>query len=414
MRRVLVVAYYFPPIGGIGSIRLASLANHLPEFGWEPTVVAPGSTPHANDPSLSFPEEKVVRSRSIELSRLGNALLRRRGAETAQTANSRVGRGALRRLGHRLAYPDGQIGWYPGAVVAGRRVLGRQRFDVVLSSSFPITAHLVARTLSRAARTPWVAEFRDPWSDTLPPGHPRRRRAHALETAIAKRATCVLMPTPTWATHFGARWGTDVAVLPNGCDVGAAPPPAPDRPVLTHVGSFYPRRQSLLALWQALHRLVATESVAPRIRFVGDLPPEVRAGASDFGLGELVEPTGFVPHEEALGLARASSMLFASGPTAGDAGARGWVPAKLFEYLGSGLPILYLGNPAGDAGRMLARYPGCYVVEPADLDGVSRALQAGLEGRRYDRNLSAISRRTVAASLATILDRAAGAGSSAA
>jgi glycosyltransferase involved in cell wall biosynthesis len=405
-RHVLIVAYYFPPIGGIGSIRLASFANYLPEFGWEPIVLAPGSTPHASDPSLSFPNEKVVRSHSIELSRLGGALRRDGGAETVK---ERGWQETLRRLGHRLVYPDAQIGWYPGAVVAGRRILGRQPVDAVFSSSFPITAHLVARTLSGAARVPWIAEFRDPWSDALPADHPHRRRARALEAAFADRATRVLMPTPTWATHFGTRWGTDVALVPNGCDVGAASPPPPDRPVLTHIGSFYPGRQSLRGLWQGLEDLVESGSVAPRILFVGDLPPEVRAEASAFGFAELVDATGFVPHEEAMQLARASSMLFASGPMATDALARGWVPAKLFEYLGTSLPILYLGDPAGDAGRMLGEYPGCQVVEPGDRDRVSSALQTGLEGRRYDRDTSSLSRRAVAANLAAVLDRAAGA-----
>src|SRR5436305_14860881 len=73
-RRVLIVAYYFPPIGGIGSIRLARFAELLPEFGWEPTVLAPRDTPHARDPHLRFPEDKVIRSRSIELSRAGRVL----------------------------------------------------------------------------------------------------------------------------------------------------------------------------------------------------------------------------------------------------------------------------------------------------------------------------------------------------
>ena len=71
MRHVLIVSYYFPPIGGIGSIRMARFAECLPEFGWEPTIIAPADTPHAPDPYLSFPREKVVRSRSIELSQLG-------------------------------------------------------------------------------------------------------------------------------------------------------------------------------------------------------------------------------------------------------------------------------------------------------------------------------------------------------
>src|SRR3954451_14101276 len=135
MRRLLIVAYYFPPIGGIGSIRLLRFGENLPEFGWDVTVLAPKATPHAADPRLRYPEEHVVRSRSLELTRLKQLVPRVRangdGNGPARTAARTAGR---------LLYPDPQIGWFPGAIAAGRRVVRRHSFDAILSSSFPITA----------------------------------------------------------------------------------------------------------------------------------------------------------------------------------------------------------------------------------------------------------------------------------
>ena len=75
MPRVLIIAYYFPPIGGIGSIRLARFASLLPQHGWQSTVIAPRSTPRAPDPSPRFPEYQVIRLRSIELSQMGRRAL---------------------------------------------------------------------------------------------------------------------------------------------------------------------------------------------------------------------------------------------------------------------------------------------------------------------------------------------------
>src|SRR3954470_15891554 len=149
--KVLVVAYYFPPIGGIGSIRLKRFAELLPQSGWQPTVLAPRDTPHPSDQQLSFPEEHVVRSRSIELSRIGRtALAARSTGNGSSDPASRSLRGALRQFAHRYVFfPDGQIGWYPGAVKAGKAALERESYDAIYSSSFPITGHLVARTLAR-------------------------------------------------------------------------------------------------------------------------------------------------------------------------------------------------------------------------------------------------------------------------
>jgi glycosyltransferase involved in cell wall biosynthesis len=406
MRRVLIVAYYFPPIGGIGSIRLARFAQHLHEFGWEAFVLAPRDTPHHSDEQLRYPEDHVVRSRSIELSRLGKALRRR--SPTSGTASKEDNADGVRKQGLRLVFPDAQIGWYPGAVLTGLGLLRRQRFDAVFSSSYPMTAHLVARTLTRRVRGPWVAEFRDPWSDSLPVNSPHRRRAAHLERALARRATALVMPSPTWATHFGGVWGREVSVIPNGFDAqpNSASPPA--RPTLTYLGTYYPGRQNLAPLWDAVAR-IRRDPVRPppRIRFIGDLPTEGREELSAAGLGDLVEETGIIPHEQAMQLFTRSSLLIASGESRANVIARGWIPAKLFEYLATSLPILYLGDPAGDAATMLARYPGCRVIAPDDRDGLDGALQTELAGARYERDVSGLSRRVRAQTLAGVLDAAA-------
>src|SRR3954447_613326 len=129
MRRLLVVAYYFPPIGGLGSIRLARFRQHLPAFGWDVTVVTPKATPHAADPRLRYPEEHVVRSRSIELTRLKKLVPRVRANGDGVDGPAR----AAARTAGRLLYPDPQIGWFPGAIASGRRVVRRHSFDAILS-----------------------------------------------------------------------------------------------------------------------------------------------------------------------------------------------------------------------------------------------------------------------------------------
>src|SRR5215213_7319329 len=118
-RRVLMVAYYFPPLRGIGSVRATKFAEHLPEFGWEPTVLAPSFGPDDEDVE-DLPVQNVVRSRSIELSRIGKRALSV-GRDAGATGSHAGGaKGLLRSAAHRYLYrPDAQIGWYPGAVWAG-------------------------------------------------------------------------------------------------------------------------------------------------------------------------------------------------------------------------------------------------------------------------------------------------------
>ena len=141
MRRVLIVAYYFPPVGGIGSIRLAGFASHLPQFGSEPTVLAPESTPHRSDPSIRFAESRVVRARSIEPAlccvAVGVPVPRRRPLAPTDPRR-RLGPRCARQSSS-MAFPDAQISWYSGRR-GGRRLVDAEPFDAVFSSSYPVTA----------------------------------------------------------------------------------------------------------------------------------------------------------------------------------------------------------------------------------------------------------------------------------
>jgi len=412
MKRVLIVAYYFPPIGGIGSIRMARFAEYLPRYGWEPTVIAPGDTPHPQDPNLRVTEEAVIRTRSLEISRLGR-VVPSGSSEPASGSMPRARRvhAALRRQGARLlAYPDGQIGWYPDAVRKGARALADGTFDAVYSSSNPMTAHLVARTLHRRSHVPWVAEFRDPWGHRLGSDHPFHRHAERLERRLATEADRVIVPTPTMASHLTVRWDREVDLVMNGHDLGElAPAAAPEHPTLTHVGTYYPHDQNLRAVWEAVRReRQAGNHAAPRLRFVGVLPPELRRELESFGLDDLVEVTGFLPLEDAVQAMRSSSLLLASGFGGADPLAHGVIPAKVFEYLASGLPILYVGSPQDDTWRLLSSEPGSHLIEPDDVDRAAAAIHAALEGTNYPRDTASHSRNARTAVLARILDEASG------
>jgi hypothetical protein len=425
MRRVLIVAYYFPPIGGIGAIRAARFAELLPDFGWEPTVLAPASTPHPTDPDLRYPAERVIRSPSLELSRLGRMVGSSVGAASSNPASDAPsGRGggqerrsaaatvrsALRLAAHRYVfYPDAQIGWYPGATIRGLRALARTRFDLVYSSSNPITAHLVARTLGRRAGLPWVAEFRDPWSDRLAPDHPYREHGQRLAANLGRGASAVIMPTPTMGEWYSRIWDRQITIVENGHDLGHPQPRPPDRLTLTHLGTYYPGKQSFRAVWAALAELVRMGTGRPPVvQFVGELPAEVMDEASQYGVGDLIRATGIVPHHEAIEAVLSSSILMASGFAGSHPLDLGVIPAKLFEYLASLLPVLYLTDTPDDASGVLRGQPGCFVLNRDDTEGILALLRDGVAGRVYEREVEPLSRRARTRELAAVFDRAVG------
>src|SRR4051794_16502047 len=294
MRRVLIVAYYFPPLGGIGSLRVSGFASHLPEYGWEPTVLAPRDGAYYRDPQISFPESQVIRTPSIELSRTGKRVLRAGGGDVV-AADVGGGRAAVRRVARNALYfPDPQVGWYGPAWATARQALRGRSFAAVLSSSFPITAHLVARRLHRWLKIPWIAEFRDPWSAALArQGRPAARAAR-LERALARESSRVVMTSPSWAELHSRSWGREVDVILNGhSGRSRSSERADDGFALGSLGTYSPATQRLDAVWDAVRRV--NDGDGPRVdrlRFVGDLHPDLRRALHERGLEPLVETTG--------------------------------------------------------------------------------------------------------------------------
>lgn len=404
MRNVLIVAYYFPPLGGIGSVRVASFARDLEAFGWRATVLAPANGSYHRDSDFTFAEERVVRTRSLELSRVAKTTFRS-GGDDVTPAPDRGMNTVLRKVARRYVYyPDAQIGWYPFALTSGIRAIREHDVDLVFSSANPVTAHLVARRLARMKAIPWVAEYRDPFSDMAPVDGPARSRMARLERSLARDAAALVMPSPTWAQNYGKRWGREIDVITNGCDGAISAAPSPEQPVLTHLGSMFPERHDLRGLWSAM-RALADESQPVTLKFIGRLRNEVRDEMRTFGLEDLIEETGFLPHGEVEGAMVSSSALLIAGHAEPSDLLQGWIPSKLFEYLSTDLPIVYIGSPTSDAASILRGFPGCYVLDSGDVEGIVAALRSS-QGQRYRRDVSNISRPALAGRLAAVFDRA--------
>lgn len=264
-------------------------------------------------------------------------------------------------------------------VAAGRRALLERKYDAVFSSSFPITAHLVGARLHADFRVPWVAEFRDLWTDLTPYDSALRRRLDVrMERAILRSATEVATVSPTWAAVLEARRQRPVTVITNGFDPEDLPlEPVPTRPVVTYLGTYYPDGQDLQTPLRALGEL-ARESALPGlvVRFIGKAPGALDATLAEAGLLSSVEMTGFVSHGEAARHMMSSRLLLLAGPrsVAAIPALRGQIAAKVFEYLGSGRPILYVGELDADVVELLRPFAGVGLVQTGDVEAAKREI----------------------------------------
>lgn len=402
-RTLLMLTYHFPPSAASGSFRLLGFARHLPARGWRTSVVAtPGLPWEPVDPGL--------------LARV-----------PAETAVYRVPY-LKTRLARKLAR---YTGWFPRAARACRVAIREQRPAAVLTSGPPHEVHWLGWWLKRRYGLPWIADFRDPWYNAEgivdPPMTLASWRVRAQESRLLQAADCVLANAPGACRRFQdthPRLAEKFVTLPNGYDretfEAIAPeivPRVPGAPLrVVHAGAIYAGRDPLpiLDAIQTLSDSRANSSRSWDVRFLGP-PPEngldLAEAVASRGLGECVSIAGQVPYDQALrAMAGADILLLMDSP-----GRTVGVPAKLYEYLGAGRPVLALGEREGDLAHVLEGAGVRHrIAAPGDSAAIASALSdlAGeLEGRGWalkPRAAHPYSREALAGQLAALLDRCAG------
>ena len=430
MKNVLFIAYHYPPLGGVGSQRSQKFVRYLVEDGWRSVVLTPEKGSYLLDPSLQDGESQgieVVRTKNIDLSSVfklavpaqRESAFRPEGDGSVRKVDSLLS--FARRAVHTWAYiPDAQIGWFPYAVSAGKRILKTQDIDAIYSTSFPITAHLVAYRLKQATGKPWIADFRDLWTEFHYAEYSsarRKRLDRLIESRLLEKTDAILTVSNTLAETLRRLTGgrKRVEVIRNGFDsseFAGIEYKRPARWTITYVGLFYGTRQDPSVFLQALQRLIESGRI-PRqeVRFdiVGEPDAYVRERVARFGLDDVTCFTGFVPHRDALSRQVNSSLLLLI--LHGDRANPGVITGKIFEYLGSRRPILGIVPANFEVTRIIEEAGAGVTVDPSDGSGVERELLAsyiqyetGARDHGRSSDLSAYERRGGARQLAGLLN----------
>jgi glycosyltransferase involved in cell wall biosynthesis len=382
-KRLLLLAHFFPPLGGGGVYRALSFVRYLPAHGWDCTVVCAGEDDYwVRDESLLAsvpPETEVIRVRG------GSALsawLRVRGGAGRRRAGTFAG---LRALSDWWLLPDSYAGWSRRAGAVASRRIARGGVHALLSTSPPDSAHLAAADIAARTRIPWIADFRDPWiglNFRTPPTAWHRARHAAMEKRVIERADLVLTASRTHLDELGAASGATARRaehLPNGFEPTASAAVADDAPDPDHFRVAFTGTLSLMedaaTLLEAVHDVLAHAPEARRrirLDLAGPYDLEYEDRATALGLTGIARFPGPVSHAGSRELQRRADVLVLWKPRG--PGYRTMVPGKLYEYLDSGRPVLAL-LPAGDEAAALVRRAGGTVLPPGDRGELARALE---------------------------------------
>lgn len=393
MKDVLILTYYFPPSGGPGVQRILKFVKYLPEFGWRPTVVTvdPAFAAYPDlDPGLEVeipPHVEVYRTRSWDPYALYARMLGKEKAETVGVGFIKHGEAGwqerfARWIRANVFLPDARVGWVPFAARAGLRLAKTRRFDALLTTGPPHSTHLAGYVVSRTARLPWTADFRDPWTEIdfygeLPITHVARSVDRSLERLVLRSADAVTVVGPSMERAFGAHTNRPIHTIYNGFDEAdfdiTGSPVQPQGFEILHIGNMNAARNPE-ALWEALAAMdLRTELPEVRVRLVGNVDASVLESIERYGLRDAVVLEGYVPHEEAVGRTRSAPVLLLAINRV--EGATGIITGKLFEYLAAGGLVLGIGPSGGDAADIIRRAGAGEMIDFDDAAGVERFLR---------------------------------------
>jgi glycosyltransferase involved in cell wall biosynthesis len=377
MRSILFVAQIAPPSELVAARRVAGFSKYLARLGYRVTVL----TSRVSGEGEIEGAERIIRTNDLLLTRLNW----RRGHFEAFSGQGQSAYAEPSVL-ERVVVPDlSAVTWVPFALPAALRLARRERFDCVITSSPPQSAHAVGLALKRRGIR-WIADFRDGW--TFEPQHSpwlvgAQGGADAfVERRVAGRADAVVGVTKPIADDLRERLGVRAELITNGFDPEEVPAADadglldPQRFSLVHTGRFGAARSTPKPLLDALRRLRHSETGDTlEVVFAGPLSTDEQGLLAEPGLNSIVRSVGALERPRALALQRAADALLVV--TEG-VRRRSVATGKLFEYLAAARPVLVLGEGT-EAARIVAETGAGFATSADDPAEIAAALRRLVE-----------------------------------
>jgi glycosyltransferase involved in cell wall biosynthesis len=412
MKKVLIITYYWPPSGGAGVQRWLKFVKYLREFGWEPIVYTP-KNPEAPaiDNSLlkDIPSNLTVIKQPIwePYNLYKNFIGQKKGEKiNAGFLSEKKKNGLAEKISVWIRgnwfIPDARKFWIKPSIEFLTGYLKKTPVDAIISTGPPHSMHLIALGIKQKLNIPWIADFRDPWTnidfyDMLMLSKASDKKHKRMELEVLRHADTVTVVSWSWAKDFKNIFSRDIAVITNGFDEEDFPECKYELDTefsISHIGAMNKDRNPH-QFWKALAELVKENESLKKslvIRLIGKNDFSVIESIKENELNEFTETISYLPHDEVLRRICSSQVLLL--PLNDTPNTMGIIPGKLFEYIAAKRPIFAIGKENGDTAKIIKETEVGIVCDFAEKNKMKKEIIRMYELYKLG-NLSVISSNTI-------------------
>ena len=408
MKKVLIITYYWPPSGGSGVQRWLKTSKYLPASGWEPVIYTP------ENPDVNSVDESLLKDISPDLNVIKRKIRepyaaykfltgKKKGEHLQANIVSSEKKGFLQKLsGHIRAnwfIPDPRVWWVKPSVKFLKKYIGQNHIDAIISTGPPHSMHLIAREIHRVFNIPWIADFRDPWTNIFYFKHlglseKSLRKHKALEKSVLEEADRVVVVSEQMKTEFStgeySQFVDKVSVIPNGYDpddfsseknpelAGVEKEIAEKTAgkfVVAHTG-LLPKSADPDRLWKTLGDLAKKDASFKEkllIAVMGQTDGCVREEIAENGLSDNYADLGYVPHTTSIAWMKRADILLL--PLRKEKESKAILTGKFFEYLATGNRILAFGPVDGNLAEELSATGSGNICEFEDENCIRKSVE---------------------------------------
>jgi len=399
-KRLLLISYHFPPVGGAGVQRPLKFVKYLRHYGWDVSVLmAANPSVPVFDESLcrDLPDDLVIeKARTWEPDyRLKQQIGQQQQAQAGIVARLKgMARSTAKGLASVVLQPDPQMLWVPNALSAAKRLLGRLPHDAILATAPPYSNLVLGTMLKKRTGLPLIVDYRDEWDLSSQYLENSRKDwfsqviQERMQRSVLRRADAIIATTQGSTARLQDRAQQAGSRAPAYCIYNGFDPTDFEGLMQSSQKSPLCRSRFRIVYTGTLWNLTNVQPVVEAVErlqqdspelldhlelvFVGRKTPEQIACLNRLSSTRCkVDIRDYCDHATALELmadADALCLLLSGVP-----GAERVAPAKLFEYLALRKPILAI-TPEGETAGIVRRYfPQNHFV-PQDVSGIANWL----------------------------------------